>query len=53
MAEIAATLESVDLPGGFFHAAGEIYERLAKYKGAAETPSAEEVIKAALQGKRV
>jgi 3-hydroxyisobutyrate dehydrogenase-like beta-hydroxyacid dehydrogenase len=53
MAEIAATLESVDLPGGFFHAAGEIYERLAKYKDAAETPSAEEVIKAALQGKRV
>ena len=53
MAEIAATLESVDLPGGFFHAAGEIYERLAKYKDAAEMPSAEEVIKAALQGKRV
>src|SRR3989442_3118458 len=53
MAEIAATLESVDLPGGFFHAAGEIYERLAKYKDAAGTPSAEEVIRAALQGKRV
>ena len=53
MAEIAATLESVNLPGGFFHAAGEIYERLAKYKDAAGTPSAEEVIRAALQGKRV
>ncbi len=53
MAEIAATLESVDLPGGFFHAAGEIYERLAKYKDAAGTPSAEEVIRAALQRNRV
>ena len=52
MAEIAATLESVDLPGGFFHAAGEIYERLAKYKDAAGTPSAEEVIRAALQRNR-
>jgi 3-hydroxyisobutyrate dehydrogenase-like beta-hydroxyacid dehydrogenase len=53
MAEIAATLESADLPGGFFHAAGEIYERLAKYKDAAGTPSAEEVIRAALQRNRV
>ena len=53
MAEIAATLESVDLPGGFFHAAGEIYERLAKYKDAGGTPSAEEVIRAALQRNRV
>jgi 3-hydroxyisobutyrate dehydrogenase-like beta-hydroxyacid dehydrogenase len=53
MAEIAATLETADLPGGFFHAAGEIYERLAKYKDAAETPPAEEVIKAALQRNRV
>src|SRR6266851_4280093 len=53
MAEIAATLESVDLPGGFFHAAGEIYERLAKYKDVAGTPSAEEVIRAALQRNRV
>ena len=52
MAEIAATLEAADLPGGFFHAAGEIYERLAKYKDAAETPSAEEVVKAALQRNR-
>jgi 3-hydroxyisobutyrate dehydrogenase-like beta-hydroxyacid dehydrogenase len=53
MAEIAATLESVDLPGGFFHAAGEIYERLATYKDVAGTPSAEEVIRAALQRNRV
>jgi 3-hydroxyisobutyrate dehydrogenase-like beta-hydroxyacid dehydrogenase len=53
MAEIAATLESADLPGGFFHAAGEIYERLAKYKDAAGTPSAEEVIRTALQRNRV
>src|SRR5712692_1808584 len=52
MAEIAATLEAADLPGGFFHAAGEIYERLAKYKDTTGTPSAAEVIKAALQRNR-
>jgi 3-hydroxyisobutyrate dehydrogenase-like beta-hydroxyacid dehydrogenase len=53
MAEIAATLESVDLPGGFFHAAEEIYERLAEYKDVAGTPSAEEVIRAALRRNHV
>jgi 3-hydroxyisobutyrate dehydrogenase-like beta-hydroxyacid dehydrogenase len=44
MAEIAATFEDAGLPGGFFVAAGEIYERLAAYKDAAEPPSLEEVL---------
>src|SRR6266568_9644880 len=46
MAEIAATFEDAGLPGGFFVAAGEIYDRLAAYKDAAEPPSLEEVLKA-------
>ena len=50
MAEIATTFEDAGLPGGFFVAAGEIYDRLAAYKDAAEPPSLEEVLKA-LRGK--
>jgi len=46
MAEIAATFEDAGLPGGFFVAAGEIYDRLAAYKDAAEPPSLDEVLKA-------
>jgi 3-hydroxyisobutyrate dehydrogenase-like beta-hydroxyacid dehydrogenase len=46
MAEIAATFEDAGLPGGFFVAAGEIYDRLAAHKDAAEPPSLEEVLKA-------
>ena len=46
MAEIAATFEDAGLPGDFFVAAGEIYDRLAAYKDAAEPPSLEEVLKA-------
>jgi 3-hydroxyisobutyrate dehydrogenase-like beta-hydroxyacid dehydrogenase len=46
MAEIAATFEDAGLPGGFFAAAGEIYDRLAAYKDAAEPPSLDEVLKA-------
>ncbi len=46
MAEIAATFEDAGLPGGLFVAAGEIYDRLAAYKDAAEPPSLEEVLKA-------
>src|SRR5262245_38375650 len=51
MAEIAATFEDAGLPGGFFAAAGEIYERLAAYKDAQELPSIDEVVKELL-GKR-
>jgi 3-hydroxyisobutyrate dehydrogenase-like beta-hydroxyacid dehydrogenase len=46
MAEIAATFEDAGLPGGFFTAAGEIYDRLAAYKDASEPPSLEEVLQA-------
>jgi len=46
MAEIAATFEDAGLPGGFFVAAGEIYDRLAAYKDATEPPSLDEVLKA-------
>jgi 3-hydroxyisobutyrate dehydrogenase-like beta-hydroxyacid dehydrogenase len=46
MAEIAATFEDAGLPGGFFAAAGEIYDRLAAYKDASEPPSLDEVLKA-------
>ena len=51
MAEIAATFEDAGLPGGFFAAAGEIYERLAAYKDAQELPSIDEVVRELL-GKR-
>jgi 3-hydroxyisobutyrate dehydrogenase-like beta-hydroxyacid dehydrogenase len=51
MAEIAASFEDAGLPGGFFVAAGEIYERLAAYKDAAEPPSLEEVL-SVLRGRR-
>src|SRR5256886_5414757 len=34
VAEIAATLGRVGLPGGFFHAAREVHERLAQDKDA-------------------
>jgi 3-hydroxyisobutyrate dehydrogenase-like beta-hydroxyacid dehydrogenase len=44
MEEIAATLQAANLPGGFHEAAADIYHRLAHFKGAAETPSLEEVI---------
>ncbi|MCB0034484.1 MAG: NAD(P)-dependent oxidoreductase [Anaerolineales bacterium] len=46
MEEIAATLEAADVPGGFHTAAAELYQRLAHFKGAAETPSIEAVLAA-------
>ena len=46
MAEIAATFDDAGLPEGFFLAAGEIYEALAGYKDAPDTPSVAEVAKA-------
>lgn len=46
MEEIAATLEAADVPGGFHTAAAELYQRLADFKGAAETPSIEAVLAA-------
>lgn len=39
MEEIADTLDAAGLPDGFHTAAGELYQRLAHFKGAAELPS--------------
>jgi 3-hydroxyisobutyrate dehydrogenase-like beta-hydroxyacid dehydrogenase len=49
MEEIAATFESVGLPGGFHLAAVEIYNRIAKFKGAEEPPHLNDVLAALLQ----
>jgi 3-hydroxyisobutyrate dehydrogenase-like beta-hydroxyacid dehydrogenase len=46
MEEIAETFESVGLPGGFHLAAADIYQRLAHFKTAAETPELEDVLSA-------
>ena len=44
MEEISATFEDAGLPGGFHEAAAQVYRRLAKFKGASETPFLEEVL---------
>lgn len=51
MGEIAATFDDAGLPDGFFLAAAEIYQSLAGYKDAPDTPSVAEVAKA-LTGRR-
>jgi 3-hydroxyisobutyrate dehydrogenase-like beta-hydroxyacid dehydrogenase len=43
MEEIAATFAAAGLPGGFHRAAAEVYQRLARYKDAAEPPPIAEV----------
>ena len=48
MEEIALTLESSGLPGGFHLAASDIYQRIAKFKGADPLPHVEDVIEALL-----
>lgn len=48
MKEIASTLASVSIPAGFHIAAGEIYHRMAGFKGAADIPKLAEVIEALL-----
>lgn len=48
MEEIAATLESAGLPGGFHSAAREVYERIAEFKGADPAPPVEAVLGALL-----
>ena len=48
MKEIASTLEAAGLPSGFHLAAYEIYQRIAKFKGADPTPSVEDVLDALL-----
>ena len=49
MDEIASTFESAGLPGGFHHAAGEIYRRLANFKDADAFPELEVVLRALLK----
>jgi 3-hydroxyisobutyrate dehydrogenase-like beta-hydroxyacid dehydrogenase len=49
MDEIAATFEAADLPGGFHAAAGEIYNRLAHFKGVKEYPELNDVLSTLLK----
>lgn len=51
MKEIAATLESNDMPQGFFHAAAEIYERQSSFKDNSCEPTIEEILEK-VSGKR-
>ena len=44
MDEIASTFESAGLPSGFHAAAGEVYRRLAGFKGAGELPGLKDVL---------
>ena len=50
MEEIAATFEAAGLPGGFHHAAAEIYGRLAAFKDGAAAPPLDEVTEALRKG---
>ena len=49
MDEIASTFEAADLPGGFHHAAGDVYRRLAAFKDAAAPPDVKAVLAAILR----
>ena len=49
MDEIASTFESAGLPGGFHVAAGDVYRRLADFRGAEEFPELESVLAALLK----
>ena len=51
MNEIAATFKEAGIPEDFHSAAAEIYRRIAHFKGAAETPSLEEVLEALIRAK--
>jgi len=46
MEEVADTFEAAGLPGGFHHAAAELYTRLAGFKDAASLPELEAVLRA-------
>lgn len=46
MKEIAATLESAGLPGDFYYAAAEVYQRMAHFKGEDEMPEVERILAA-------
>ena len=49
MEEIALTFEAAELPSGFHMAAADIYQRIAKFKGADPIPSLEHVLDALLK----
>lgn len=49
MEEIAATFSAAGLPGGFHQSAAEIYERIAGFKNAEETPPLDAVLAALLE----
>jgi 3-hydroxyisobutyrate dehydrogenase-like beta-hydroxyacid dehydrogenase len=49
MDEITSTFESAGLPGGFHAAAGEVYRRLAHFKGAKDLPVLNDVLSALLE----
>ena len=46
MREIEATFETAGVPGGFFVAANEVYQRMAHFKDAEELPGLEQVLEA-------
>lgn len=48
MEEIAATLDGAGLPDGFHLAARDVYDRIAKFKGADPLPAVEDVLEALL-----
>ena len=48
MEEIASTLKAAGLPGGFHLAALDIYQRIAKFKGADPMPPVKDVLDALL-----
>jgi len=53
MYEIASTFQAAGLPNGFHEAAAEVYQRMASFKDAPETPGLDDVLKVLLQdGKR-
>jgi len=51
MEEIASTLEAAGLPGGFHHAACDIYQRIAKFKGSVPAPPVEDILDALLRAR--
>jgi len=48
MNEIASTFEAAGIPGGFHLAAGDLFNRIAKFKGADPIPPVEDVLEALL-----
>lgn len=49
MQEIAATFESAGMPPGFFQAAHEVYQRMARFKDADDLPELEDVLAALME----